>query len=154
MKIKNHSRLRLWLLLIFNVNQFIVIDFYWLLFMLLIIEFDWMVSSGFCDPVQMLQHFKKQLQYWIGSFRRLCGLIREIPCQLTSILFDDRRFWLRVHLGFTSSTKFLKSDIFLQAKDLRLLITHVPPKLHVTTRKSFACSMEHSRIMVYEVLTP
>ena len=31
------------ILLIFNINQSIAIDFYWLL---LIIDFDWMLSSG------------------------------------------------------------------------------------------------------------
>ena len=46
MKIKNHSRLRLWFLLIFNIYQLFAIDFYWLLLMLLIIDFDWMLSSG------------------------------------------------------------------------------------------------------------
>ena len=46
MKIENHSRLRLWFLLIFNINQLMAIDFYWLLLMLLIIDFDWLVSSG------------------------------------------------------------------------------------------------------------
>ena len=47
MKIKNHSRLlRLWFLLIFNINQLIAIDFYWPLLMLLITDFDWMLSSG------------------------------------------------------------------------------------------------------------
>ena len=46
MKIKNHSRLRLWFLLIFNIYQLIAIDFYGLLLMLLIIDFDWMLSSG------------------------------------------------------------------------------------------------------------
>ena len=45
MKIGCHSRLQLWVLLIFNINQLIAIDFYWLLLMLLIIDFDWMVSS-------------------------------------------------------------------------------------------------------------
>ena len=46
MKIKNHSRLRLWFLLIFNIFQLLAIDFYGLLLMLLIIDFDWMLSSG------------------------------------------------------------------------------------------------------------
>ena len=46
MKIKNHSKLRLWFLSIFNIYQLISIDFYWLLLMLLIIDFDWMLSSG------------------------------------------------------------------------------------------------------------
>ena len=46
MKIKNHSRLRLWFLLIFSIYQLIAIDFYGLLLMLLIIDFDWMLSSG------------------------------------------------------------------------------------------------------------
>ena len=51
MKTENHSRLWLWLLLIFNINQLIAIDFYWLLLMILIIDFDWMVSSSIyvCD---------------------------------------------------------------------------------------------------------
>ena len=40
MKIKNHSRLRLRFLLIFNIYQLIAIDFYGLLLMLLIIDFD------------------------------------------------------------------------------------------------------------------
>ena len=40
MKIKNHSRLRLWFLLIFNISQLITINFYWLLLMLLIIDFE------------------------------------------------------------------------------------------------------------------
>ena len=46
MKIKNHSRLRLWFLLIFNIYQLIAINFYGLLLMLLIIDFVWMLSSG------------------------------------------------------------------------------------------------------------
>ena len=37
MKIERHSRLRLWFLLIININQLIPIDFYWLLLMLLIL---------------------------------------------------------------------------------------------------------------------
>ena len=37
MKIESHSRLRLWFLLIVNINQLIPIDFYWLLLMLLIL---------------------------------------------------------------------------------------------------------------------
>ena len=37
MKIERHSRLRLWFLLIVNINQLIPIDFYWLLLMLLIL---------------------------------------------------------------------------------------------------------------------
>ena len=46
MKIKNHSRLRLWFLLIFSIYQLIAIDFYGLLLMLLIIDFGWMLLSG------------------------------------------------------------------------------------------------------------
>ena len=46
MKIENHSRLRIWFLLIFDINQLIAIDFYWLLLVLLITDFDWMLSSG------------------------------------------------------------------------------------------------------------
>ena len=46
MKIKNHSRLLLWFLLIFNIYQLIAINFYGLLLMLLIIDFVWMLSSG------------------------------------------------------------------------------------------------------------
>ena len=51
MKIESHSRLQLWFLLIINVNQLMAIDFYWLLLMLLIIDFDWMVSSGKTEKI-------------------------------------------------------------------------------------------------------
>ena len=65
MKIKNHSRLlRLWFLLIFNINQLIAIDFYWPLLMLLITDFDWMLSSG----STMYKHL------WYLQSRPLCVL--------------------------------------------------------------------------------
>ena len=65
MKIKNHSRLlRLWFLLIFNINQLIAIDFYWPLLMLLITDFDWMLSSG----SSMYKHL------WYLQSRPLCVL--------------------------------------------------------------------------------
>ena len=47
MKIENHSRLRVWFLPVFKIKQLIAIDVYLLLLMLLIIDYDWMVSSGF-----------------------------------------------------------------------------------------------------------
>ena len=47
MKIENHSRLWVWFLPAFKIKQLIAIDVYLLLLMLLIIDYDWMVSSGF-----------------------------------------------------------------------------------------------------------
>ena len=63
MKIENHSTLQLWFLLIFNINQLITIDWYWLILIVLIIDSHWLKSSGKLRYLLFTIYFLRVVQY-------------------------------------------------------------------------------------------